>query len=70
MGVNATVVGILIAAFYQPIWTSAIFEAKDFALALLAFVALKFWNTPPWMVVIICGFIGWFLYSLYFPFYS
>lgn len=70
MGINATVVGILIAAFYQPIWTSAIFEAKDFALALVAFVVLNFWNTPPWIVVIICGFMGWFLHSSYIPFYN
>ena len=58
MGVNAAVVGVLFAALYQPIWTSAIHDAKDLALALLAFVALMFWKLPPWLVVIAGGIIG------------
>lgn len=58
MGVNAAVVGVLFAALYQPIWTSAIHDAKDVALALLAFVALMFWKLPPWLVVIAGGLIG------------
>jgi len=57
-GVNAGVVGLLLAALYQPVWTSAILSAYDFALALLALVALMIWKLPPWLVVIGCGVLG------------
>jgi len=55
MGVNAAVVGLLLAAFYNPVWTSAIDGPQDFALALLALVALVFWRLPPWLVVALCA---------------
>src|SRR5690606_37009465 len=61
IGVNAAVVGLLLAALYQPVWTSAIFTAQDFALALVALVALMFWKLPPWLVVLGCGVAGWLL---------
>ena len=61
IGVNAAVVGLLLAALYQPVWTSAIVKPQDFALALLALVALMFWKLPPWLVVISCAGIGWVL---------
>ena len=51
-GVNAAVVGVLIAAFYSPVWTSAINTPRDFGIAILAFFALVFWKTPPWLVVV------------------
>ena len=51
MGVNAAVVGILIAAFYQPIWTSTIKDAVDFAAAAVLFSMLAYWKLPPWSVV-------------------
>lgn len=57
-GVNAAVVGLLLAALYQPVWISAIHEPKDFALALIAFVALVFWKLPPWLVVSASGIIA------------
>ena len=60
-GINAAVVGLLLAALYQPVWTSAIFEAKDFGLALVALIALMFWKFPAWLVVIGCGAAGWLL---------
>ena len=60
-GINAAVVGLLLAALYQPVWTSAILEAKDFGLALVALVALMFWKLPAWLVVISCGVAGWLL---------
>jgi len=60
-GVNAAVVGLLLAALYQPVWTSAIFRPEDFGLALLAFVALMFWKLPPWLVVLATGLTGWLL---------
>ena len=50
-GVNAAVVGLLVAALYQPVWTSAIHTPQDVALALLAGVALMAWKLPPWLVV-------------------
>ncbi len=52
-GTNAAVVGILAAALYDPVWTSAILNSRDFALAALAFVLLTVWSAPPWMVVAI-----------------
>lgn len=57
-GVNAAVVGLLLAALYHPVWTSAILDAADFGLALLAFVALVFWRVPPWAVVLACAAAG------------
>ncbi|MFY4773618.1 chromate efflux transporter [Metabacillus sp. RGM 3146] len=56
-GINAAVVGILIAAFYQPIWTSSIFSPADFAFASILFSLLAFWKLPPWVIVLI-GIIG------------
>lgn len=52
-GANAAVVGVLGAALYDPVWTSAILSPHDFALALLGFVLLAVWQTPPWIVVIV-----------------
>ncbi len=51
-GVNAAVVGLLLAALYQPVWTSAIGAPADFALGLAAFILLVFWQVPPWLVVL------------------
>lgn len=52
MGVNAAVVGILISAFYYPIWTSSVFEPIDFAFAAILFSMLVYWKLPPWIVVV------------------
>jgi chromate transporter len=57
-GINAAVVGILLAALYQPIWTSAIHAPVDFALGLLAFGLLVVWKVPPWVVVVLSALIG------------
>ncbi|GLV55111.1 chromate transporter [Dictyobacter sp. S3.2.2.5] len=57
-GINAAVVGILLAALYQPVWTSAIHAPADFALALLAFGLLVIWRFPPWAVVLIAAVLG------------
>ena len=54
-GINATVVGLLLAAFYNPVWTSAIFTSKDFAIALGAFLLLMFWKAPSWLVVLLAA---------------
>jgi chromate transporter len=50
-GVNAAVVGLLAAALYQPIWTTAIKTPADVALALLAFFLLQIRKFQPWIVV-------------------
>ncbi len=52
-GVNATVVGLLLAALYTPVWTSAINVPIDFAIGLVAFLLLALWKLPPWLVVIL-----------------
>jgi chromate transporter len=54
-GVNAAVVGLLLAALYKPVWTAGITSAKDFALGMTAFLLLFMWQTPPWLVVILCA---------------
>ncbi len=53
VGVNAAVVGLLLAFLYDPVWTNAIRSAADFGLALAAFVLLMFWKVPPWLVVVL-----------------
>jgi chromate transporter len=57
-GINAAVVGLLLAALYNPVWTSAIYSPADFALGLIAFGLLMFWKFPPWMVVVLCAVGG------------
>jgi len=56
-GVNAAVVGLLLAALYTPVWTSAIFAPADFGLGIVAFLLLVMWRVPPWLVVIL-GAVG------------
>lgn len=57
-GINAAVVGLLVAALYQPVWTSAIHAPADFALGLADFVLLAFWKWPPWLVVVCSALAG------------
>ncbi|MTH55675.1 chromate efflux transporter [Bacillus mangrovi] len=58
MGVNASVVGILLAALYDPVFTSAIHSAGAFALALSSFALLVYWKLPPWAVVLFSIVMG------------
>jgi chromate transporter len=51
-GVNAAVVGILLAALYTPVWTSAILRPADFAISLAAFLLLTTWKVRPWIIVV------------------
>lgn len=51
-GANAAVVGILAAALYDPLWTSAVLRPVDFALAVTGFLLLTLWKAPPWAVVV------------------
>ncbi|MBI2508730.1 MAG: chromate efflux transporter [Betaproteobacteria bacterium] len=53
VGVNAAVVGLLLAFLYDPVWTNAIRSGADFGLALAGFVLLMFWKVPPWLVVLL-----------------
>ncbi len=57
-GANAAVVGILGAALYSPVFTSAIGDLREFALALTCFILLLLWKTPPWIVVILAALGG------------
>jgi chromate transporter len=56
-GINAAVVGLLGAALYSPIWTSAVQAPQDFAVALVGFILLVAWKAPPVVVVVVsaCG---------------
>ena len=57
-GVNAGVVGLLLAALYNPVWTAGIKSGGDFALASAAFLLLFMWKTPPWLVVLLSAIGG------------
>ncbi len=63
LGVNAAVVGLLLAALYDPVWTSAILSPADFGFALAAFTLLVVWKTPAWLVVILTALGGWALHA-------
>jgi len=62
-GINAAVVGLLLAALYDPVWTSAIKSRPDFGLALAAFTLLMFWKVSPVIVVAFAAAGGWLLNS-------
>jgi chromate transporter len=51
-GINAAVVGVLLAALYTPVWTAGVHAPAGFGLALAAFAALSLWTVPPWIVVV------------------
>jgi chromate transporter len=57
-GVNAAVVGLLLAALYNPVWTAGIIGPADFALACAAFLLLFMWQVPPWLVVVLSAIGG------------
>jgi len=61
MGVNASVVGILLAAFYDPVFKSSIFDTSDFALGAILFSLLFIWKVPAWLIVIL-GVVGGYLF--------
>jgi chromate transporter len=46
---------LLLAALYKPVWTSGITSARDFALAMAAFLALYMWSVTPALVVVACA---------------
>jgi chromate transporter len=57
-GINAAVVGLLLTALYNPVWTSAIHSPADFGLGLIAFGLIMFWKCPPWLVVMLTAVGG------------
>lgn len=57
-GANAAVVGILGAALYSPVWTSAVLSPRDFAVALAGFLLLTVWKMPPGIVVVLLASAG------------
>jgi chromate transporter len=57
-GINAAVVGLLLAALYHPVWTSAITGPLDVGLAVLTFALLALWSVPAWLVVIVAAIGG------------
>ena len=58
-GVNASVIGLLVAAFYDPIITSSLSSLEDMALIIIAFVILFLTKIPQWFAVFILSICGW-----------
>jgi chromate transporter len=59
-GVNAAVVGLLLAVLYTPVWTSSVQDAADFATVVVAAVLLAMWRAPSWLVVLLAATAGFF----------
>jgi chromate transporter len=57
--VNASVVGVLLAALSTPVCTGAVHTSADFGLSLVAFLLLTLWTVPLWLVVILGALAGW-----------
>jgi len=53
-GISAAVVGLLIAAFYNPVWTTTILSFYDFVISFTAFLLLQFMRWPQWLIVFLC----------------
>jgi chromate transporter len=58
MGTNAAVVGLLLAACYDPIWTAAVTDSTRLAFALIAFALLRYGSVPPWLLVLLSAGVG------------
>jgi chromate transporter len=63
-GINAAVVGLLGAALYSPVWTSSVLNSADVSVALVGFVLLTAWRTPPIVVVVVGAIAGALLSTL------
>ena len=57
-GVNAPVVGILLASLYDPVFTSAVHESIEVVIVLISFTLLVFYKLSPWLVVVITTVLG------------
>ena len=60
---NSALAGILLAAFFQPVWQSAIRGSAEFSLAITAFLMLICWKQPAWRVVLFCALVGGLIFS-------
>lgn len=58
MGINAAVVGLLLAVFYATVWSGGILSTNDFVLGLIAFCLLALWKIPPWLVVVVTALLS------------
>ncbi|MBB6578815.1 chromate transporter [Comamonas odontotermitis] len=58
-GINAAVVGVLLAAFVHPVWTSAIRQPSDACIAAIAFALLQWLRVPPVVVVLLTALAAW-----------
>ena len=61
MGINAAIVGILLAALYNPIWYDAVTSPRHFIIVLLVFLLLHIWKKQPWQSVLIAALAGWLI---------
>ncbi len=57
-GVNAAVVGLLLAALYDPVFLGGVEGPRDFAIAAVALLLLEGWRVPPWLVVLLSAVAG------------
>ena len=57
-GIHAAVIGLLLAALYQPVITSAVFTPIDAVFACTAFVLLHGAKCPPWLLVALGALLG------------
>ena len=57
----AGAVGLLLAAFYRPVFSLAVRGAEDLAIALVVFGLLRFGRWPPWLLVVSGAAVGWLL---------
>ncbi|MGI2329447.1 chromate efflux transporter [Planococcus sp. YIM B11945] len=63
-GINAGVVGILLAALYDPVFVSSIHGTADFAIAIAAFSMLVYFKLAPWKVVLATAVLGAAAYGI------
>jgi chromate transporter len=61
-GVNASVVGILFAALYNPVWTSTVNDKLDLIFVGIGFLLIVIWRCPPWLLVLSAAIFGWLLH--------
>ena len=60
-GANASVVGVLLAALYNPVWKEGVTGPSDVAAVLVAFALLEIWRAPPWLLVLMAAAAGQWL---------
>ncbi|HZG78356.1 MAG TPA: chromate efflux transporter [Paenibacillus sp.] len=63
-GINAAVVGLLLAALYDPLFTGAVTSPLDFALAAAFYALLAYWKLPPWALVLVAALAGAAVYGI------